>query len=87
MPSPPEAFLIFKTELKRLELEKERLRIQYEQRISLLNKELDYLKEQINSQESMLKSAFDYASKLEQNMKAFKEDIIQDKARLKESRH
>ncbi|MEQ8531991.1 MAG: hypothetical protein RIB86_09065 [Imperialibacter sp.] len=73
--------------MKRLELEKERLRIQYEQRISLLNEELDYLKEQINSQESMLKSAFDYASKLEQNMKAFKEDIIQDKARLKESRH
>jgi hypothetical protein len=87
MPSPPEAFLIFKAELKRLELEKERLRTLYEERISTLNQELDYLKEQISSQESMLKSAFDYAMRLEKTLKAFKNDVIEDRARLKESRH
>ncbi len=87
MPNPPEAFLIFKAELKRLEIEKERLRLTYEEKIGSLNKELEYLKEQISSQETMLRSAFEYASELEKNMKAFKDEIATDRVRLKQSHH
>lgn len=87
MSRPPEAFLIFRAELKRLELEKEKLRQQYEQRIFNLNEELQFLKEQIGSQEDMLRSAFEYASRIERDMKTFKNDVLNDKVRLKESHH
>lgn len=70
-----------------MELEKEKLRKEYQAEIASLNEELTYLKEQISSQESMIKSAFDYASKLERALEEFNNRVLNDKARLKQSHH
>lgn len=87
MSRPPEAFLIFRAELKRLELEKEKIRKQYEDRLATMGNELSYLKEQIAAQESMLKTAFEYAAKLEKELKCITADMKVDQLRLKQSLH
>lgn len=75
MKTPPESFLLFKEELKKVQLEKERLSKQYEERIAELNAELCRLKEQIGSQQDMLRTTLDYASQLESNLDKFKEEV------------
>ncbi|MDN3202747.1 hypothetical protein [Algoriphagus sediminis] len=79
MKTPPESFLLFKEELKKLQLEKDRLGKQYEMRIAELNAELCRLKEQISSQQDMLKTTLDYASQLENDLDKFKEEISESK--------
>ena len=44
MKTPPESFLLFKEELKKVQLEKERLILYYEQQLSEVNQELYRLK-------------------------------------------
>jgi len=87
MSRPPEAFLIFRAELKRVELEKEKIRKLYEDRLAAMGNELGYLKEQIAAQEGMLKTAFEYASKLEKEMKCLRSEMKIDQRRLKQSLH
>ena len=79
MKTPPESYLLFKEELRKVQLEKERLSKQYEDRIAELNVELCRLKEQISSQQDMLRTTLDYASQLETNLDKFKEELSDSK--------
>jgi len=76
MKTPPESFLLFKEELRKAQLEKDRLQQEYDQKISQVNKELARLKEQIQSQQEMLKTTLDYASNLEDKLTQIKNDVI-----------
>ena len=75
MKTPPESFLLFKEELKKAQLEKERLILHYEQQLSEVNLELYRLKEQINSQQDMMRTTLEYASNLEIRLTEVKEEV------------
>jgi hypothetical protein len=83
----PEAYLIFREELKKAELEKLRLQAEYQAKIQNLNQELAYLKEQISSQQSMMKTTIDYATRLEEEMEQLQQQISHDKKNANNSHH
>ena len=87
MKTPPEAYLIFKEELKKAELEKKRLKEEYQAKLQDMNTELSYLKEQITSQQQMMKTTLDYASRLESEIKGLHSQIEDGKKRRKGSFH
>jgi hypothetical protein len=76
MKTPPESFLLFREELRKAQLEKERLQKDYEQKLVGLNKELSRLKEQIQAQQDMLRTTIDYATNLEGKLDQIKIDVI-----------
>ncbi len=75
MKTPPESFLIFKEELLKAQLEKERLKKYYEEKLSEVNRELARLKEQISSQQEMMRATMEYASNLEDRLEKFKKEV------------
>ena len=77
MKTPPESFLLFKEELRKVQLEKERLKAHYEQQLIEVNQELLRLKEQINSQQEMMRTTLEYASNLEIRLTEVKEEVSQ----------
>lgn len=77
MKTPPESFLLFKEELRKVQLEKERLKSHYEQQLAEVNQELLRLKEQINSQQEMMRTTLEYASNLEIRLTEVKEEVSQ----------
>ena len=87
MKTPPEAYLIFKEELKKAEIAKQLLKLEYEDKIKNMNQEFAYLKEQISSQQQMMKTTIDYATRLEEELNSLREQIQEDKKKLKRSHH
>ena len=85
MKTPPESFLLFKEELKKAQLEKERLILHYEQQLSEVNLELYRLKEQINSQQDMMRTTLKYASNLEIRLTEVKEEVAQTTSAYRKS--
>jgi septal ring factor EnvC (AmiA/AmiB activator) len=85
MKTPPESFLLFKEELRKAQLEKDRLKLEYDQNISQVNKELARLKEQIQSQHEMLRTTIDYASNLEEKLSQIKQDVIDSNSQKNKS--
>lgn len=81
MSYPPEAFMIFKEELAKAKLEKERLKKEYENKTQELNHDLRELKERIGSQQQMLEAAWTYAGKLEEKLKQFESRVQEDDER------
>lgn len=79
MKIPPESYLIFKEELEKTKLEKERLQREYESKLADMNQELERLKEQIQSQQELIKTTMDYAIRLEENLGSFKEEVVNSK--------
>ncbi len=77
MKTPPESFLLFKEELRKAQLEKERLKLYYEQQLTKVNQELLRLKEQIQSQQDMMRTTLEYASNLEIRLTEVKEEVSQ----------
>jgi len=77
MKTPPESFLLFKEELVKAQLEKERLQRYYEQQLADVNKELYRLKEQIQSQQDMMRTTLEYASNLEIRLTEVEEEVAQ----------
>ncbi len=77
MKTPPESFLLFKEELVKAQLEKERLKLYYEQHLTEVNQELLRLKEQIQSQQDMMRTILEYASNLEIRLTEVKEEVAQ----------
>ena len=75
MKTPPESFLLFKEELRKAQLEKERLKQEYELRLAEVNKELCRLKEQIHSQQDMMRATLEYASNLENRLLEFQDEV------------
>lgn len=87
MRTPPESFLIFKAELKKAQIEKERLRRAYEEKLLEMNLELSRLKEQIEAQQELMKTTINYAIKLEEDLDNFKEQVENEKKQRKNSFH
>jgi hypothetical protein len=85
MKTPPESFLLFKEELRKAQLEKERLKQHYEQKLAEVNKELCRLKEQIQSQQDMMRTTLEYASNLEARLIEVKEEVIHATSKSKNS--
>ncbi len=85
--TPPESYLIFKEELKKAELEKQRLKEEYQAKLQDMNTELSYLKEQITSQQQMMKTTINYASRLEEEINGLHSQIEEGKKRRKGSFH
>ncbi|MFC3417740.1 hypothetical protein [Algoriphagus hitonicola] len=75
MKTPPESFLLFKEELRKAQLEKERLKKDYENKLADVNQELARLKEQIRSQQDMMRTTLEYASNLEVRLEQFKDEV------------
>lgn len=75
MKTPPESFLLFKEELRKAQLEKERLKQYYEEKLSEVNHELFRLKEQIQSQQEMMRTTLEYATNLESRLTEVKEEV------------
>lgn len=80
MKTPPESYLIFKEELEKARLEKERLEQEYKEKLSEMNLELSRLKEQIQSQQELIKTTLDYAIRLEENLGSFKDEVTNNKS-------
>lgn len=87
MRTPPEAYLIFKEELKKAEIEKAKLKDHYESKLSDMNSELGFLKEQISSQQDMMKTTIEYATKLEQELAQLRKQIHTDRMNGNNSYH
>jgi hypothetical protein len=77
MRNPPEAFLIFREELKKIQKQKSVLQEQYEHEVNELTEEIGFLKEQISSQRSMMQMAIDHAKRLEAELKVIKKNMGQ----------
>ena len=82
MGRPPEAFMIFREELRKAQLEKDRLKEEYEKKVEQISKEVGILKEQLSAQENMMKSAFEYVNKLEEELYGSSIEIITFDERL-----
>ena len=87
MKTPPEAYLIFREEMKKGEIEKLRLKAEYAAKIKDMNQELAYLKEQIASQQSMMQTTVAYATRLEEELDKLRKQIHNDKKKAKHSHH
>lgn len=87
MKTPPESFLIFREELLKAKLEKERLQKEYESKLAEMNSELHRLKEQISSQQEMMKTTLEYAIRLEENLDIFKSEVANAPTLKKKSFH
>ncbi len=87
MKTPPEAYLIFREELKKGELERLRLKSEYTTKVQDMNQELAYLKEQITAQQSMMQTTVAYATRLEEELDALRQQIHNDKQRANHSQH
>jgi hypothetical protein len=85
MKTPPESFLLFKEELKKAQLEKDRLTLYYEQQLLEVNQELYRLKEQIQSQQEMMRTTLEYASNLEIRLAEVKEEVTQTTSEYRKS--
>lgn len=85
MKTPPESFLLFKEELRKAQLEKDRLKLEYDNTISQVNNELARLKEQIQAQHEMLRTTIDYASNLEEKLSQIKKDVIDSNSQKNKS--
>ncbi|MGB3181787.1 MAG: hypothetical protein WBB45_10385 [Cyclobacteriaceae bacterium] len=77
MRNPPEAFLIFREELKKIQKQRSELQEQYEHEVNELTDEISFLKEQISSQRTMMQMAVDHAKRLETELKGIKKDLEQ----------
>ncbi|MEQ8548248.1 MAG: hypothetical protein RIC03_10075 [Cyclobacteriaceae bacterium] len=78
MSGTPQAFMIFKEELRKAEVERKRLELHYGSKISNLSQQISVLKEKMVAQEQMMKSALDYAIKLEEELDSVKQNINND---------
>lgn len=87
MKMPPEAFLIFKEEQRKAELEKQKLQQEYEAKISDMKDELAFLKEQIIAQQEMIKNSIEYVTKVEGELGALKNKMVADSKKVKGSFH
>lgn len=87
MKTPPEAYLIFREELKKGELKRLRLKSEYTTKVQDMNQELAYLKEQITAQQSMMQTTVAYATRLEEELDALRQQIHNDKQRANHSQH
>jgi len=77
----PQSFMIYKEELRKEKLAKEILEKEYKSKLTGLQNELEYLREKITAQESMMKAVTVYATKIESQLNSLKGEIHEDKSK------
>lgn len=87
MAYPPESLMIFREELLKAKLEKERLKKEYNLIIDDLTENMDCLKAKLSIQEEMMRSTRKYSMELEQKLKDFKERLEIDEERNSSGYH
>ncbi len=87
MKTPPESFLIFREELIKAKLDKQRLKKEYEEKLYEMNLELSRLKEQISSQQELMKTTLEYAIRLEENLDQLKDEVVRNNTPSKRAFH
>ena len=87
MKTPPEAYLIFREELKKGKIERLRLKSEYTTKIRDMNQELAYLKEQITAQQSMMQTTVAYATRIEGELDELRQQIHNDRKKASHSQH
>jgi predicted HicB family RNase H-like nuclease len=75
----PESYYFYKDQLRKAKEEKAKLKKQYEIKVNGLNDEISFLKEQIQSQHTMIEQSVEYVLKLEQQIKSFDMELSVDK--------
>lgn len=73
----PESYFVYKEHLHKAQEERKKLKLAYEMKICEMKKEIDYLKEQIESQHLMIRNTVEYAIKLENEINVFRKDLNQ----------
>lgn len=84
---PPQSVMIFWEELRKANLEKERIRKEYEARIRELNNGMNQLKKEISSQEEMMNVVVQLAANLEKELNDFKALVSLDRERNSSGYH
>ncbi|WP_375578012.1 hypothetical protein ABWH96_13270 [Marivirga tractuosa] len=75
----PESYYFYKDQLRRAKEEKDKLKKEYESKINSLNDEISFLKEQIQSQHTMIEQSIEYVMRLEQQVKTFDLELSTEK--------
>lgn len=75
----PESYYFYKDQLRRAKEEKDKLKKEYESKINGLNDEISFLKEQIQSQHTMIEQSIEYVMRLEQQVKTFDLELSTEK--------
>ena len=77
----PESYYFYQDQLRKAREEKAELKKEYESKITSLNTEISFLKEQIEAQYTMIEQSIEYVMKLEQQVKTFDMEISADSKR------
>jgi hypothetical protein len=75
----PESYYFYKDQLRRAKEEKAKLKKAYESKITGLNDEISFLKEQIKAQHTMIEQSIEYVMKLEKQINTFDLEISTEK--------
>jgi predicted RNase H-like nuclease (RuvC/YqgF family) len=78
----PESYYFYKDQLRIAREEKEKLKKEYDSKITGLDGEISFLKEQIQSQHTMIEQSIEYVLRLEQQLKSFDMELSSDKKKL-----
>ncbi|MFT4833551.1 MAG: hypothetical protein ACI83W_001852 [Marinoscillum sp.] len=81
MPVSSQAFMIYKEELAKERIEKQRLQEKYDKATFELTEQMKVLKERLSSQQQMMESALNYAIALESQLEEFKDQLKHDQER------
>lgn len=81
MPVSSQAFMIYKEELAKERIERQRLQEKYDKSTFELSEQLKVLKERLSSQQQMMESALNYAIALENQLEEFKDQVKHDQER------
>ena len=71
----PESYYFYKEHLRKAKEEKEKLKKEYNSKIEGLNSEITFLREQIESQHTMISQSIEYVLKLEKDIKSVDSDL------------
>ncbi len=71
----PESYYFYKEHLRKAKEEKEKLKKEYNSKIESLNGEINFLKEQIDAQHTMISQSIEYVLKIEKDVKSVRSDL------------
>ncbi len=71
----PESYYFYKEHLRKAKEDKEKLKKEYNSKIENLNSEINFLKEQIDAQHTMISQSIEYVLKLEKDIKTVGSDL------------
>jgi len=77
----PESFYIYRELLSKITQQKEELKKKYQLKVENLTSEVDFLKEQIDAQNTMISQTIEYIERLENQVNNMNIEIKEDKSK------